>query len=150
MSKYFVGSLNSKPIHVQFGDSFLLTSSNEFDQINSFDDFDKVVKFLQQSPVVEAVVPGVGPKTLAAINKAEQEYWENRNPAPVVEPAPVVALTEKQVALNLVREYRVVINEVLAKVKSNPLYAQVKAEFKKVFGDRFKTFFVKVQSELNG
>ncbi len=135
MSHYFVCSKNGKPVHAQYGEQLDFDpEENDYDQVNSFCDFNNVVKFLQQSPVP---VP--------------QPVIEIPAPAPVVESAPAVAaLTEKQVAINLLREYRVVINEVLAKVKSNPLYAQVKAEFKKVFGDRFKTFFVKVQSELNG
>lgn len=156
MSKnYFVCSLNGKPVHVECANTFTLESIANYNQVNSFNSFDGVLDFLQPSAsVVDSTpervaytpAPGVGPKALAAIAKAEAEYEANRKEAPVV----AEELSDKQVAINLLREYRPLLNEVLAKVKANPLYAQVKAEFKKVFGTQFKTFFTKLQAELKG
>jgi hypothetical protein len=131
MSKYFVCSKNGTPVDIRQINVEL--SDGTYDQVNAFATFPDLVAYLAGRPVtVEAPAPTPAPAAVA--------------PAAVA--PPVNAPNVKEVALTLLREYRGIGNDVLTKVKANPLFAQAKAEWKKVFGDQFKTFFVKLQGEL--
>jgi hypothetical protein len=155
MSKnYFVCSLNGKPVHVECASTFTLESGANYNQVNAFNSFDGVLAFLQ-TPSLDGQQQWVDQAAKNRKALAENAAFNEANgcniAAPVAQPvAEVTQLSDKQVAINLLREYRPLLNEVLAKVKANPLYAQVKAEFKKVFGTQFKTFFTKLQAELKG